>query len=103
MPDYDNRERGVLFKNADKNSDSSPDYRGSINVNGVDYWLSAWTKTSQKGTKFMSLSVKAKEPKKSSEPQSYAQVSQSTARNNATHASLAVQAPPGFDDSDIPF
>lgn len=103
MPDYDNRERGVLFKNADKNSDSSPDYRGSINVNGVDYWLSAWVKTSQKGTKFMSLSVKAKESKKPPEPQTYAQASQSTARTDTSRASLAVQAPPGFDDSDIPF
>jgi len=56
---YDNS--GSLFKNDRKESEKHPDYKGSINVNGVDYWLSAWIKTSTKGTKFMSLSVKPKE------------------------------------------
>lgn len=57
---YDNTDRGVLFKNDRKNSDSQPDYKGSINVGGVEYWLSAWIKEGAKG-KFMSLSVNPKE------------------------------------------
>jgi len=36
------------------------DYRGEINVNGEQFWLNAWLKTSKKGTKFLSLSVKPK-------------------------------------------
>lgn len=61
MSQYDDTDRGALFKNDRKESDNHPDYKGQLNVGGVEFWLSAWLKTSQSGTKFMSLSVKAKE------------------------------------------
>lgn len=62
MADYDNNNRGVLFKNIKKEADSHADYQGNINIEGVEYWLNAWLKTSTKtGDKFMSLSVKPKE------------------------------------------
>jgi len=65
---YDDTNRGVLFKNDRKESDKHPDYRGQINVNGEEFWLSAWIKSSEKG-KFMSLSVQPKEDKpKASKP-----------------------------------
>jgi len=57
---YDETNRGVLFKNDRKELDNHPDYKGSINCDGVDYWLSAWIKEGQKG-KFMSLSIKPKD------------------------------------------
>ena len=61
---YDNTNRGAIFKNDDKQQDNHPDYKGSLNVNGVDMWVSGWLKTSEKtGKKFMSLSVKPKEDK----------------------------------------
>ncbi len=64
MTEYDNTNRGVLFKNKDKDS-SHPnwaDRQGSINVDGVDYWLSGWLKTAEKtGEQYMSLSVTKKE------------------------------------------
>lgn len=60
MTEYDNTNRGVLFKNDRKDSDKHPDYKGNINVNGVEFWLSAWIKEGQKG-KFMSLSIQPKE------------------------------------------
>lgn len=63
MADYDNTNSGALFKNDKKESEKHPDYKGSINVDGTDYWLSAWLKTSKQGTKFMSLSVSPKDAK----------------------------------------
>lgn len=58
--DYDNNMRGVLFKNDRKERDNHPDYKGSAEVDGVEYWLAAWIKDGQKG-KFMSLSFTEKE------------------------------------------
>jgi hypothetical protein len=67
MPEYDNTNRGVLFKGK-KEQDSHPDYEGSINVGGKEFWLNAWLKTSSKGVKFMSLSVKPKQGGQASKP-----------------------------------
>lgn len=61
MTDYDNTNRGALFKNQRKEKDTHPDYNGTLNVDGVEFWLSAWLKESKKGGKFMSLSIKPKE------------------------------------------
>jgi uncharacterized protein (DUF736 family) len=61
MTEYDNTNRGALFKNDRKEQENHPDYKGSVNVGGVDYWLSAWLKRSQSGKSFMSLSVKPKD------------------------------------------
>ena len=61
VSDYDNTNRGGLWKNARKDRDTHPDYTGSINVGGSDFWLSAWLKTARDGSKFMSLSVKPKD------------------------------------------
>lgn len=63
---YDNTNTGILARNERKEQDNHPDFTGSINVNGVDYWLSAWTKEGKPGTKmdgrkFFSLSVRPKD------------------------------------------
>jgi uncharacterized protein (DUF736 family) len=66
--EYDNSNRGQLFKNDRKDDAKFPDYKGSINVDGTDYWLSAWIKISKDGNKFMSLSVKNKNADASLQP-----------------------------------
>lgn len=86
MADYDNTNRGVLFKNDRKEKDSHPDYKGNINVGGEEFWLSAWIKEGNKG-KFMSLSISPKE-----EQQKPAQTKQA-----------AKPAPAASDLDDIPF
>ena len=88
MSEYDNTDKGALFKNDRKETDKHPDYRGSLNVGGTDYWISAWLKTSKAGTKFMSLSLSAKD------------------ENRAPNPQKAKAAPePDFDDdiSELPF
>jgi hypothetical protein len=62
---YDNTNSGILALNDKQGNDSRPDYRGSINVDGTEYWLSAWVKRGRDGTKlagqkYMSLSVQPK-------------------------------------------
>ncbi len=63
---YDNTNSGLLARNDKQGNESRPDYRGSINVDGTEYWLSAWIKTGRDGTKlagqkYMSLSVQPKD------------------------------------------
>jgi uncharacterized protein (DUF736 family) len=65
--EYDNTNRGTLYRNENKQEEKHPDYSGSINVNGSDFWLSGWVKESKKdGKKFFSLSIKPKD--KQSQP-----------------------------------
>jgi|SRR5215831_9349660 len=59
--DYDNTNRGALFKNKRKQTDNHPDYKGTIDVDGQEYWLSAWIKKSKAGETYMSLAVNLKE------------------------------------------
>lgn len=59
--EYSNENRGTLYRNENKKEENHPDYSGSLNVGGKDYWLSGWVKESKKdGKKFFSLSIKQK-------------------------------------------
>lgn len=61
---YDNTNKGVLFKNDQGGNPKRPQYRGSLNVDGVEYNISAWIKEAKKdGSKFMSLSIEPKQAK----------------------------------------
>ena len=63
--DYDNTNRGALFRNDDKDGENDRDYSGTINIEGREFWLSGWIKTSKKtDKKFLSLSVKPKDAEK---------------------------------------
>lgn len=59
--EYDNTNRGVLFKNERKEKPTQPDLKGSINIDGKEYWLSGWSKISSKGEKILTMSATAKE------------------------------------------
>ena len=66
---YDKTNKGILSKNDRREKDTHPEYTGTINVDGKDYWLSAWVKERNDGSgKFFSLSVKPKEQKEQAKP-----------------------------------
>ena len=54
---------GSLFKNDKREKDTHPNATGSCLIDGVAYWVSAWTKTDKNGNKYQSLAFKRKEAK----------------------------------------
>jgi hypothetical protein len=48
---YDNTNSGMLARNDKKETEKHPDFKGSINVDGVEYWLSAWVREGKEGGK----------------------------------------------------
>jgi len=60
---FDNNMRGVLFTNNEKRrGKEDPDMRGSVEIEGVQYWISGWWKESDKvDGEFLSLSVQEKQ------------------------------------------
>ena len=54
---FDQTNRGVLFVKKNKKNEKQPDYDGNINVDGKDYAIAGWKKTSQKGATFLSLKI----------------------------------------------
>ena len=57
MEQYDNTNRGAIFKNDRKEKENQPDLTGKLNVEGKDFYVSAWKKESKSGMPFYSISV----------------------------------------------
>ena len=55
MPEYDNTNRGAIWPNDKKDTDRHPDFKGSLNVDGVEFWLSAWKRKPDANPKAPSL------------------------------------------------
>lgn len=100
MADYQQRDNsGSLFKNSRKEKDTHPDYTGKVMVDGSEYWISAWLKTSERtGTRFMSLAFRPMD-----------QAAPVTARDEEPRKAKAKDKAPelayadDFGDDDIPF
>ena len=100
MQQYDSTNRGILFKNDKKESDKHPDYKGNLNVEGQEYWLSAWVKVINDGQgRALSISLQPKEQRQPQRQQAQRQPRQQAQRPTRS------QPDPAFDDldSDIPF
>jgi hypothetical protein len=90
---YDNTNRGSVWRNEDK-TDANPtwaDFKGSINIEGVEYFLNGWKRKPDANPKAppLSFTVQRKDKQPAPEaPKDYA----------------APQTAPGGDDfDDIPF
>ena len=71
--------KGSLFKNDKREKDSQPHATGSALIDGVEYWVSAWTNFNEKsGVRYQALSFTPKEEKQESrqEPRQASQANQ---------------------------
>jgi hypothetical protein len=57
---YDNSNRGSIWQNQKKTTDNHPDFTGSLNVDGVDYWVSAWKRKADASPNAPALSFSIK-------------------------------------------
>jgi len=55
--EYDNTNRGALFRNEQRKTEKHPDYTGTIDIEGVEYRLAGWVRESKQGRKFLSLAA----------------------------------------------
>lgn len=65
---YDNTNTGMMMRNRNRETDKHPEFTGSINVDGVDFWLSAWVNTGKEGSKiagqkYFHIKIKPKDSK----------------------------------------
>lgn len=65
---YDNTNTGILKINDKGDNDKRPDRKGSIDIEGVEYWLSGWIRDGKAGTalegqKYLSLKAEKAEKK----------------------------------------
>ena len=60
---------GSLFANDKREKETQPNAKGSATIDGVEYWLSAWTNTTNDGKKYQSIKFERKDASKQSAPQ----------------------------------
>ncbi len=65
MTDYDDTNKGILFNEEAKKHERSPDWTGKINIEGKEYRLAAWERTTKTGQPIFSLAIS--EPKERAE------------------------------------
>lgn len=101
---YDNTNSGILTANTrQRDGKQDPTHQGSINIDGKEYWLSAWVNTGKEGGKLAGqryFSIKAR-PKDQPQNQGFdmkAAEQKELAKGSTRDAVLAGE----FDD-DIPF
>lgn len=63
---YDNTNSGIIARNENRKSDKHPEFTGSLNVEGVDYWVSAWVNEGKpggkmEGKKYFSIKINRKD------------------------------------------
>jgi len=60
---YDNTNRGQIWRSENKQSPTDRDFQGTINIDGTEYWLSGWKRkpTDDPNAPVVSLKAKLKE------------------------------------------
>ena len=58
---YDNTNTGALFRNERKQTETQPDFNGTVDVEGKEYYISGWVNESKNGKKYFKLALTAKD------------------------------------------
>jgi hypothetical protein len=91
---FDNNMRGSLWKNERHAKDGDPDFTGSLEIDGKQYWVDAWRKKPDASAKAPALSFKIK-PK---------EARRADRADDPISTSPQRMAPAAIDDdADIPF
>lgn len=70
---HDDTNKGAIWRNDKKETERQPDFKGQANIDGVEYWVSAWKRGPNDNPKSPALrfAFTAKEQKPSApQPQS---------------------------------
>ncbi len=59
---------GSLFKNDKREKETHAHARGDALIDGVEYWISAWTNTKKDGEKYQGLKFSRKDENKAPNP-----------------------------------
>lgn len=105
MTEYDNTNRGSIWKNDKKVKDTDPDFTGSVNVAGVEFWVNAWKRKEGANPKAPALSFSIK-PKEQASFGSYSNLAKNpNAYADATGRRDPISSGPldRDDAGDIPF
>jgi hypothetical protein len=91
---FDKTNRGSIWPNKRKDKDTHPDFTGSINVDGKEYWLNGWRRKEGASpvSPSMTFTVRAKE---FADPE--------TADGHSVQPRTARKSSADMDDSEIPF
>lgn len=68
MAEYDNNNKGALWQAKERKSDKHPNLTGSATIDGVEYFVSAWTSKEGGKKPLVSLSFTPKNQQKKSAP-----------------------------------
>ena len=60
---------GSLFKNDKREKETHAHARGDALIDGVEYWVNAWTNTAKDGSKYQSLKFSRKDQNRAPNPQ----------------------------------
>lgn len=77
---------GSLFKNDRREKDTHPNAKGTALIDGVEYWMDAWTNEARDGSKYQSLKFKRKD-----------------ADQSGSYAKQEPQSSPADLDDEVPF
>lgn len=111
---YDNTNRGSIWPNQKKETENHPDFTGSLDVDGKEYWVSAWKRKpgAKENSPSLTFSIREKDAHIKAGQQAIGGKRDSGLQTGNAHQAQSVpQAPPvpqsgGFDnnfDDDIPF